>query len=264
MKQDNVNHPSHYTWLRDKCGIEVIDIVRHMDFCTGNALKYLLRAGHKQDASLSDKDKEIEDLKKAIWYINDRINQIRNSDYPKDYDFNQKKLNTKLRLIVTQMHDVPLLYDNNHHSIVDRWNYEEITIVGDYVLRRDYRIKQLIERINTLSLANGISPKIYIEDSYSNYTWIRDVLDLVDGITIFPRHDLEGFRVFKELNFVMTNGGKSEFIGKRMRLYMTPSLKNALSEDTDLSGWEVIDSAVLSYPFIYKDVDIRRIPKLWN
>lgn len=73
---DNVNHPSHYTWLKDKCGIEVIDITRHMDFCLGNAIKYVLRAGHKQDASLSDNQKEIEDLRKAIWYINDRIKQL--------------------------------------------------------------------------------------------------------------------------------------------------------------------------------------------
>lgn len=52
QKIDNVNHPLHYTWLKNKCGIEVIDITRHMDFCLGNAIKYILRAGHKQDASL--------------------------------------------------------------------------------------------------------------------------------------------------------------------------------------------------------------------
>ena len=57
---DNVNHPPHYTWLKDKCGIEVIDITRHMGFCLGNAIKYILRAGHKQDASLTDNQKEIE------------------------------------------------------------------------------------------------------------------------------------------------------------------------------------------------------------
>lgn len=73
---DNVNHPPHYTWLKDKCGIEVIDITRHMDFCLGNAIKYILRAGRKQDASLTDNQKEIEDLKKAIFYISDRIKQL--------------------------------------------------------------------------------------------------------------------------------------------------------------------------------------------
>ena len=83
VKGDAVNHPSHYTWLKEKCGIEVIDITRHMDFCLGNAIKYILRAGHKQDASLSNNQKEIEDLKKAIFYINDRIAQIEGK-YDKD------------------------------------------------------------------------------------------------------------------------------------------------------------------------------------
>ena len=40
-KVDNVNPPPHYTWLKDKCGIEVIDITRHMGFCLGNAIKLL-------------------------------------------------------------------------------------------------------------------------------------------------------------------------------------------------------------------------------
>ena len=80
---DNVNHPPHYTWLKDKCGIEVIDIIRHMDFCLGCAIKYILRAGHKQDSLLSKNQKEIEDLKKAIFYINDRIAQIEGK-YDKD------------------------------------------------------------------------------------------------------------------------------------------------------------------------------------
>ena len=76
QKTDNVNHPAHYTWLKDLCGIEVIDITRHMDFCLGNAAKYILRAGHKKDASLTDTDKQIEDLNKAIWYIQDEIKRI--------------------------------------------------------------------------------------------------------------------------------------------------------------------------------------------
>lgn len=76
---DNVNHPPHYKWLKDKCGIEAVDIARHLDFCLGNAIKYILRAGHKHSTSLSDKEKEIEDLRKAIFYINDRIEYLANN-----------------------------------------------------------------------------------------------------------------------------------------------------------------------------------------
>lgn len=76
MSNDRVSHPKHYTWLKDKCGVEVIDITRHMDFCLGNAVKYLLRAGHKTEQGYTDREKEVEDLRKSIFYINDRINQL--------------------------------------------------------------------------------------------------------------------------------------------------------------------------------------------
>lgn len=71
---DNVNHPIHYT--SHPSGIECIQITRHYCFSIGNAIKYLWRAGLKSEASMSDKQKEIEDLRKAIWYIEDRIQQL--------------------------------------------------------------------------------------------------------------------------------------------------------------------------------------------
>lgn len=77
VKVDMVNHPSHYTWLKERCGIEVIDITRWLDFNIGNAVKYLLRAGHKTEKGLTNKDKTIQDLEKAIWYITDKINQLK-------------------------------------------------------------------------------------------------------------------------------------------------------------------------------------------
>lgn len=74
--EDSVNHPKHYT--SHPSGIECIEITRHYCFAIGNAIKYLWRAGLKVDNSLSDRDKEIEDLNKAIWYIKDRIKQLEN------------------------------------------------------------------------------------------------------------------------------------------------------------------------------------------
>lgn len=70
---ERVEHPSHYMWLKELCGIEVIDITRHMDFDLGNAIKYILRAGHKSEEGYTDKQKQIEDLEKAIFYLNDKI-----------------------------------------------------------------------------------------------------------------------------------------------------------------------------------------------
>ena len=79
--KNNVNHPSHYN--SHPSGIECIEITRHYPFNVGSANKYLWRAGLKKDASLNDKEKEIEDLEKAIWFINDRINQLKNENISK-------------------------------------------------------------------------------------------------------------------------------------------------------------------------------------
>ena len=73
-KPDNVNHPVWYN--SHPSGVECIDIARHHCFSIGNAIKYLWRAGLKEDTSLNGWEKEIEDLRKALWYINDRIRQL--------------------------------------------------------------------------------------------------------------------------------------------------------------------------------------------
>lgn len=63
---DNVKHPSHYT---DRVpGIECIQVTQHFNFNRGNAIKYIWRAGLKGD--------EIEDLKKAIQYLEFEIARI--------------------------------------------------------------------------------------------------------------------------------------------------------------------------------------------
>lgn len=76
QKTDNVNHPSHYTWLKDLCGIEVIDITRHMDFNLGQVLKYILRLGHKEDNNFTYYEKILSDLHKAEYYLKKEIIKI--------------------------------------------------------------------------------------------------------------------------------------------------------------------------------------------
>lgn len=73
-KNDQINHPKHYT--SDPSGIECIDITRHRNFNIGNAIKYLWRAGLKIDADKSSINKQIEDLEKAVWYIVDEIHRL--------------------------------------------------------------------------------------------------------------------------------------------------------------------------------------------
>lgn len=80
---DNINHPPHYT--SHPSGLECIDFTERMNFCLGNAWKYLWRAGKKSGVIIGIKDhpapgdeiatdkKALEDIEKAVWYINREI-----------------------------------------------------------------------------------------------------------------------------------------------------------------------------------------------
>ena len=77
QQESSVNHPIHYN--RHPSGIECIDIVRHYDFNIGNVIKYIWRAGSKHEKGMNDRDKQIEDLEKAMFYLNDEIEMIKRS-----------------------------------------------------------------------------------------------------------------------------------------------------------------------------------------
>ena len=70
IKYDTVNHPAHYTFGK----YEVIDVINDwkLNFNRGNAIKYIARAGKKNP------DREIEDLEKAVFYLQDEIKRLRN------------------------------------------------------------------------------------------------------------------------------------------------------------------------------------------
>lgn len=65
-KRETVDHPKHYN--ESPSGVECIDVVEHMPFNVGNAIKYLWRMSHKGTL--------IEDLKKARWYIDREIKRL--------------------------------------------------------------------------------------------------------------------------------------------------------------------------------------------
>ncbi len=71
-KKESVNHPSHYGGADNVYeAIKVID-AWELGFALGNTIKYISRAGKK------DQSKELEDLKKALWYLQHHINQLEN------------------------------------------------------------------------------------------------------------------------------------------------------------------------------------------
>ena len=66
-EKEMVDHPSHYNQ-----GIETIEYIESwsMNFNTGNVIKYVTRAGYK--------DNQLEDLKKAMWYLQREIDRLEN------------------------------------------------------------------------------------------------------------------------------------------------------------------------------------------
>lgn len=73
MDHDNVNHPQHYT----DGSIEVLYFIedKKLNYHRGNAIKYICRAGKKS------KETEIEDLQKAVFYLNREIKNLKNHKY---------------------------------------------------------------------------------------------------------------------------------------------------------------------------------------
>jgi hypothetical protein len=64
---DKINHPLHYN--THPSGVECIQITEHMNFCLGNVVKYVWRAGLKDADTLTD-------LRKAAFYLNREIDRI--------------------------------------------------------------------------------------------------------------------------------------------------------------------------------------------
>lgn len=72
MSGDPVKRPAHYT--QHPSGVECISIVRHMNFCLGNVVKYVWRAGLKGDC--------VEDLQKAREYLDYEIQRLNDARPP--------------------------------------------------------------------------------------------------------------------------------------------------------------------------------------
>ena len=74
-EHDSVNHPSHYCGFSN--GAEVIDISENLSFNLGNVVKYCSRSGKKHEEGMDDRDKAIEDLEKARYYLDREISRLK-------------------------------------------------------------------------------------------------------------------------------------------------------------------------------------------
>lgn len=71
-----VDKPKHYD---TPMGFQAIEICKHYGFALGNALKYIFRAGKKTKPGEDSTEQAIEDLEKAIYYLNYQIEELKNS-----------------------------------------------------------------------------------------------------------------------------------------------------------------------------------------
>ena len=75
MSEERINHPKHYN--SHPSGVECVDVVEHMTFNVGNAVKYCWRAGLKDEKVFkNDTTAAIEDLQKARWYLDREIQRL--------------------------------------------------------------------------------------------------------------------------------------------------------------------------------------------
>ncbi len=144
---DVVNHPSHYTDGK----IEVIEFIedKKLGFCLGNAVKYISRAGKKNP------EKEIEDLEKAIWYINRRIKELKSGEPEKINErveklMEKENLNRDLKTTPTcPTFDVPIVtaVQGRSKEDVDEIGYQLAKIFcPDYTREQFEKDKKAIEQ----------------------------------------------------------------------------------------------------------------------
>ena len=127
---DNVNHPSHYTDGK----IEVIDFIeqKNLNFHRGNAVKYIARAGKKDPA------KEVEDLRKAVWYLNREIKRL-TGENP-----NAALISEVIEQVERAVDKARL--DNEFDNTEGKWFIDEGDFIVDLndeidVVRRKYKVK---------------------------------------------------------------------------------------------------------------------------
>ena len=254
--KDRIN-PDYYK--SHPSGVECIDITRHYCFSIGNAIKYLWRAGLKTEEGLDNKEKEIEDLRKATWYINDRIKQLGGKENTK---------NKKLRLLVTAFcpNKCPMCCNNSWDfsklPIVDRWDYNEIMITGGEPLCFPDRISNLLYSVRQVLKVEQKHPKIYLYTANAEYDIWAQVLEYLDGIVYTP-HKIGDIESFVTLNqWLLAN--KSHYSKISFRLNLFEDMEKLLPKDIDLSLWAVKHMTWVKDCPVPEGEDFKRIAELYE
>ena len=147
----------HYNRLPDHFQPAEISHAWGLDFLLWNTVKYLSRAGHKEDSEMTTADKEIDDLKKGIDYMRMRINVLQGRT-PLDFGCVHTQLNEA---------DKPNWLDEPMESFNERWNPDTMAEARDkYIKENDIK-----------------SNKKYYTDLYNENGWNLGEFD-DDGIPL--------------------------------------------------------------------------------
>ena len=146
---EHVNHPKHYNSHLN--GIECIDIIRHYVCDIANAIKYLWRAGLKPEMGMEDAEKEIEDLKKAIFYIEDYVGHFDKSAWEVTYAKRMVKEVTGHSVAqITKGYEKNVSEAMKHLLCVGLLTSGAMTRANNWNVRLDSAVKHIQQRIADL------------------------------------------------------------------------------------------------------------------
>ena len=172
----------HYNRLPDKFQPAEISHAWGLDFLLWNTVKYLSRAGHKEDSDMTTAAKEIDDLKKGIDYMRMRINVLEGRT-PLDFGVDE--------CVHTQLHEADKekvnWLDEPMDSFMERWNADEVKKATDKYMdttahvetkERYWKRREAEEKLIEVEAS-----KEYYRDLYKRKGWTLGEFD-EDGIPL--------------------------------------------------------------------------------
>lgn len=202
-----VEHPDYYN--KHPSGVECIEIVRHCNFNIGNVIKYVWRAGLKDD------NKTVQDLKKALFYLQDEIKRIENKEEKEVPVLKKTGFDTgdiyyidgkPAGVVVCNIRDYKMLVLNLQYYKNKTWNQAQTLfpsecvdgwklpckIEADLLLMNRFKINEALKLINCEPFLKdsfwlaGESPYGYaFYGSLDNNCLITGPMDKKDKISVF-------------------------------------------------------------------------------
>lgn len=144
-KPDMVNHPAHYTYGKFECA----DVIEDwgLSWQLGNALKYICRCGHKSD--------DVEDLKKAVWYINREIERRTGGAQEKDV---------------------------KHKYTFDEYGIEAARTMNPYLMPQEQEQHALFEIASETGEVLGLYQKVFQGHKLDDVHLMKEIGDVLWGL----------------------------------------------------------------------------------